>query len=67
MLAGHTIAKTANVFDLPTSARNATTPPSATLGHSTFIAGLIAARAPGAEIVVQRVLDEEGKASSWAR
>jgi Subtilase family len=40
--------------------------PRATQGHSTFVAGLIAQRAPDAEIVVREVLDDDGmNASSW--
>jgi subtilisin family serine protease len=40
--------------------------PPDTLGHSVFVAGLIAARAPAAELVVRPVLDADGEnASSW--
>jgi subtilisin family serine protease len=40
--------------------------PRTTQGHSTFVAGLIAQRAPAAELVVRAVLDDEGaNASSW--
>ncbi|GAA1882154.1 S8 family peptidase [Asanoa iriomotensis] len=34
-------------------------------GHGTFVAGLIAKRAPGCEIVVHGVLSEEGRATVW--
>jgi subtilisin family serine protease len=37
-----------------------------TQGHSTFVAGLIAQRAPGVEIIVRAVLDDDGaNPSSW--
>lgn len=40
--------------------------PRSTQGHATFIAGLIAQRASGAQLAVQTVLDENGEnASSW--
>jgi subtilisin family serine protease len=40
--------------------------PRSTQAHSTFIAGLVAQRAPTAELVVRTVLDDEGlNASSW--
>jgi Subtilase family len=43
------------------------TPPSpSTLGHATFVAGLILRRAPGADLVVRAVLDDEGSNDdSW--
>jgi Subtilase family len=42
------------------------TPPLSTQGHATFIAGLIAQRAPAAQLAVQTVLDSGGQnASSW--
>jgi len=40
-------------------------PLTAWLGHGTFVAGLIAQRAPGCEIVVHRVLNSDGRATTW--
>ncbi|WP_433273873.1 S8 family peptidase [Actinosynnema sp. CS-041913] len=34
-------------------------------GHATFVAGLIAAQAPKATLVVRHVLDSEGRATAW--
>jgi subtilisin family serine protease len=40
--------------------------PRTTQGHATFVAGLIARRAPDAELLVSTVLDDDGaNASSW--
>jgi Subtilase family len=42
------------------------TEPLVTQGHSTFVAGLIAQRAPSAQLIVHSVLDDEGaNANSW--
>ena len=41
-------------------------PVPSTLGHATFVAGLILRRAPGADLVVRAVLDDEGgNDDSW--
>ncbi|MBB5953608.1 subtilisin family serine protease [Saccharothrix tamanrassetensis] len=34
-------------------------------GHATFVAGLIAAQAPKATMVVRQVLDSDGRATTW--
>jgi membrane-anchored mycosin MYCP len=35
-------------------------------GHATFVAGRILMRAPGADLDMQRVLEDDGRATSWA-
>jgi Subtilase family len=41
--------------------------PRSTQGHSAFVAGLIARRAPAAQLIASTVLDDDGEnASSWA-
>lgn len=34
-------------------------------GHATFVAGLVAQRAPGCTVVFRRVLSDDGSATSW--
>ena len=41
-------------------------PASASYGHGTHVAGLVALAAPGAQIVPVRVLDAEGVGNAWA-
>lgn len=61
-LAGHVLAPSADLFEPGTTPE----PEKIWAGHATFVAGLIAARAPGAEIIMAKVLDNEtGKASAW--
>jgi Subtilase family len=40
-------------------------PRPATAGHATFVAGLILRRAPGAELIIRPVLDEQAFGQAW--
>ncbi|HEV8651887.1 MAG TPA: S8 family serine peptidase [Actinomycetes bacterium] len=39
--------------------------PSAVVGHATFVAGLILQQAPGAQLEISQVLDEQAEGSVW--
>jgi membrane-anchored mycosin MYCP len=58
-LTGHIVATSLNLLE-PTRE-----PISPAAGHATFIAGLITAQAPGAEIIARKVLDNTGHAYVW--
>ncbi|SNS67140.1 Subtilase family protein [Asanoa hainanensis] len=51
--------------EAPGGADAANDPVEAWAGHATFVAGLIAQRAPGCEIVVHKVLNAHGRATNW--
>ena len=61
-LAGGYLATADDLLQIPVAGH----PPfPATAGHATFIAGLILRQAPGAELVVRPVLNEQALGSAW--
>ena len=59
-LAGHCTAA-----DRDTLPRGGSTPVAAWNGHATFVAGIVARAAPGCEIVVHKVLRDDGRSTVW--
>ncbi len=61
-LAGGYVAAASELLQVP-AARSSPLPASA--GHATFIAGLILSRAPGAELVIRPVLNDQAIGKAW--
>jgi hypothetical protein len=61
-LAGGYLAAADDLLQIPATGG---TPPPASAGHATFIAGLILRRAPGAELVVRPVLNNKAVGRAW--
>jgi membrane-anchored mycosin MYCP len=61
-LAGGYVAAAHDLLQVPVPGSS---PRPASAGHATFIAGLILSRAPGAEIVIRPVLNEQAVGKAW--
>lgn len=61
-LAGGYVAAAHDLLQVPAAGSS---PRPASAGHATFIAGLILRRAPGAEIVIRPVLNEQAVGKAW--
>ncbi len=61
-LAGGYVAAAHDLLQVPAAGSS---PRPASAGHATFIAGLILRRAPGAEVVIRPVLNEQAVGKAW--
>lgn len=64
----HVLSRTgtlASHFDMPDTRYALTAPQNQGVGHGTMVAGLIAEIAPNADLIVEKVADTAGAATSW--